>query len=158
MKILLITLMILEFIRAADQTIATSSEAYNAADGCTLCLRKSQYWIMLTANLRKGIANNAATTGKCCTSTTDSTNCASTQSNSALDSTYSALQYITTNSLHVLIGQCEFEQAICTITGTNNLDATSQIITIDFTMVDNTYKASLTGSFTAQKSSCTWIA
>jgi hypothetical protein len=127
MKTLLIflTLMIVEFIRAADQTIPISTAAYSATDGCSLCLRKSQYWVVLTANLRKGIANNAATTGKCCTSTTDATNCADTQSGGALASTYSAIKYTVTNSLHILISQCEFEQAICKITGTNRLDATA---------------------------------
>lgn len=77
MKFVLVTL-IFVLVRAADQTISTSTAAYNAADGCALCLRKSQYWILPTANLKQGVANNAAVTGKCCTSTTDATNCAST--------------------------------------------------------------------------------
>lgn len=131
-KLLIVLAVLLNYIRAADQTIATSTAAYAAADGCSLCLRKSQYWIVKTANLRKGIANNAATTGMCCTSTTDATNCAASQTSGALDSTYSALQYITTNSLHILIGQCEFEQDICQVSGTNTLSATDQYIGIDF--------------------------
>lgn len=57
----------------------------------------------------------------------------------------------------MLIAQCEFVQDICKLSGNNKLAATSQMIQINFQDTTETYKASLTGSFTAQKSSCTFL-
>ena len=98
---------------AVNSQIATESDAYSAAWGCAKCLKNSQVWVIPTAKKRGKIASASGTQGKCCTSSTDSTNCSAFMTSGAMTSTNTAYKYTAgTNSLEVLMGQCEFNSAV----------------------------------------------
>ena len=122
----------------ADSKIESlaSTTTYTASDGCAYCLRKGHYWLLHTANMWKGVANQAAKTGMCCTSTSDTTNCNSamcqhgaTTSYCSLSSAYTGtIDYATfnyikytsgTNTLEGLIATCEYQQDICVVSGSD---------------------------------------
>jgi len=105
--------------------------------------------------LREAVANDASYNGKCCLTASDGTNCATEVANIA-SGTSLALTYVSgTNSLETLIGQCQYNTAVCSATGGNH-DSSSQVKIID-TIGDTGATLKMTGAYKKDKDQCTWV-
>ena len=70
-----------------------------------------------------------------------------------------ALSYVVgTNSLEVLMGQCEFNMSVCSSSG-GNADSSGQFRGIDGIGLEtkDVVKLSMQGSYKADKDQCSWV-
>lgn len=130
--------------------LSLETNAYTATWGCAKCLRNSQTFIIPTTSIRGTASDNTGYQGKCCTSTTDATNCSSFLTGGSLDGANTALAYaVGTNSPEVLMGQCEYNTSVCALSG-GNADSGGQYGGIDG-IGDSEVTLKMSGSYLADK-------